>query len=332
MALNWIRAAVLALALLAMPPVLAQAVAPPQDAASGRCGSQPLSIARMSWPSAELLAEIHARILASEFGCEVNVIQGDLAATASSMGSTGEPAVAPELWVNRIADVWNGIMDAQMVRSAAPTYQEDSFEGWFMPSAMGAGLAEPPTAAGLAALLPPLQVDGASIRFISCPIDWACSIINRNLLAAHGLAEVVDIIEPTNRLDMDRLIAEAFSRREAFLFYYWQPNPVLAQLEFTQIDMGPYDEEAAQCLGNSACATPMPSAFPPDLVVTALAERVFTETPAIAGYFQRTSMPLAEMNEMLAQLSIAGATAQAVAERFVSERREIWEGWLGAMP
>ncbi len=45
------------------------------------CGRQALSIARMSWPSAELLAEIHARILAHEYGCEIRVTPGDLAAT-----------------------------------------------------------------------------------------------------------------------------------------------------------------------------------------------------------------------------------------------------------
>jgi glycine betaine/proline transport system substrate-binding protein len=323
------------LVLLAVPAQAQVTVLDRAQDAGGQdrpCGAQPLSIARMSWPSATLLAEIHARILQAEFGCDVQLTPGDLAATASSMGSTGQPAVAPELWINRIADVWNGAMDAQMVRSAAPTYAEAAFEGWYMPADMSAGFSEPPSASGLAAVLPALQADGAPIRFISCPIDWACSVINRNLIAAHGLEDLVEIVEPDNRLDMDRLIAEAVNLRQPFLFYYWQPNAILAQLDFVALDMGAYDEAAAQCLGRRTCAQPTPSAFPEDLVVIALAERVFTDLPAIAGYFQRSAMPLAEMNALLAQLSVEGATPEAVADRFIAERRDLWADWLDAMP
>lgn len=296
------------------------------------CGTGPLSIARMSWPSASLLAEIHARILTAEYGCEVQLVPGDLGATASSMGSTGQPAVAPELWVNRIADVWNGAMDAQMVRSAAPSFAETDFEGWFLPAYAASSFAEPPAAATLATVLPTLPPEDGPLRFISCPADWACSVINRNLITAHGLTDLLEIVEPANRLELDRLIAEAVNRREPFLFYYWQPNAILAQLDFTPIDMGPYDEAAAQCLGSRACAAPAASSFPQDLVVVALAERVFTDLPMIASYFQRSTMPLAEMNAMLAQLSAEGASEQSVADRFVAERREVWGAWLGAMP
>jgi glycine betaine/proline transport system substrate-binding protein len=295
------------------------------------CGTQPISIAQMSWPSATLLAEIHTRLLTSAFGCEVRLTPGDLAATASAMGSTGQPAVAPEMWVNRIADVWNGAMEGQMLRSAAPTYAETQFEGWFMPSYMAGSFPEGPSAAGLAAAMPTLMPEGR-IQFISCPIDWACSVINRNLLAAHGLADLVDIVEPANRFEMDQLIAEAVNRREPFLFYYWQPNPVLAQLEFTPVGMGEYDAEAMACLADRDCAAPLPSAFPTDLVVIAVAERIFVDAPMVAGYFQRASLPLGEMDRMLAELNAPGATPQAVADRFVAERQDIWQGWVGNAP
>ena len=293
------------------------------------CGRRPISIARMSWPSAALLAEIHARLLTAEFDCEVRVVQGDLAATASSMGSTGQPQVAPEMWINRIADLWNGAMEGQQLRSAAPTYTESQFEGWYMPATLAATLTAAPTAAGLAELLPQVQA-GARVRFISCPIDWACSVINRNLIAAHGLTALVELIEPANRLEMDRLIAEGLNRREPFLFYYWQPNAILAQLDFAPIDMGAYDEAAAQCLADRSCADPQPSAFPPDSVVIALAERLFVDTPVIAAYFQRASLPLDEMDALLARLNEPGATVETVADHFVSERADLWQDWVAA--
>ena len=302
----------------------AQEVAPPPPI----CGTKPLTVAKMAWPSAELLAEIHVRILRQEFSCDVSITPGDLAATGSSMGSTGQPAVAPEMWVTRIADVWNAGIEAQMLRPAAPSYVESQFEGWFMPDYLAGEHPELRVASGLAAGLSAVAA-GDKLRFISCPVDWACAVINRNLLAAFGLTDLVDLVEPANRFEMDTLIAEAVNLRQAVLFYYWQPNAVLAQLNFVPLDMGAYDEEAARCLGQVVCADPKPSAFTGETVVVALAEWVFTDIPTIAGYFQRSSMPLMEMNKLLAELSEPGATVEGVADRFVATQETVWRGWVG---
>src|SRR5262245_26724207 len=86
------------------------------------CGGQTITIARTQWPSAAILAEIHKRIIAQEFGCAVETVPGDLAATASSMGNNGQPAVAPELWITRVSEVWNAAMKTQEVRQAGLTY------------------------------------------------------------------------------------------------------------------------------------------------------------------------------------------------------------------
>ncbi len=305
------------------------AVAPASSSPPPICGNQPFSIAQMSWPSAMVLAQIHALVLAAEFDCNVQIVPGDPGATISSMASTGQPALAPEVWANRIADVWNGAMEAQMVRSAAPSYDRASFEGWFTPRYVADGFGVNPSAAMLGSALPQL-LPGQKIRFISCPLDWACSLINKNLVSAHGLDDLVEMVEPANRLEMDRLIAEAVNRREPFLFYYWQPNAILAQLDFVPLDMGEYDDAAMKCLALRSCDDPQISAFPPDMVVIALSERVFASMPQIAAYFQRASMPLAEMDQVLAQLNLPGATPESVAERFVADRAAIWGVWVGS--
>ena len=107
---------------------------------------------------------------------------------------------------------------------------------------------------------------------------------------------------------------------------------MLAQLEFRALDMGAYDEEAMKCLARLACAAPKPSAFPAETVIIALAEWVFTEAPAVASYFQRATLPIAEMNALLGQLNEPGATVESVAERFVATRRDLWGNWVGAAP
>jgi glycine betaine/proline transport system substrate-binding protein len=299
------------------------------EAAPPVCGTAPVSIARMQWPSAELLAEIHARLLRQNYGCEVTVVPGDMAATGSSMVSTGQPAVAPELWIARIAEIWNPATGSQMVRQAGSTYTEPVLEGWFIPDYVVEQYPDITTIAALQAQWALFSGGLAKGRFISCPADWGCSVVNRNLLKAHGLDQVFEIVEPANRFELDTLIAEAVSRREPILFYYWQPNSVLAQFAFKSVDLGPYSKDNFLCLGRKACPSPQPSGFPPEPVIVAVATAMFPERPEIATYFTRAQMPIAEMNTMLEELSVDGATVESVADAFIAKRPNVWRPWVG---
>ena len=313
---------------VSLPPADPSASSSAEPAAPLPCGGETITIARMQWPSAELMAEIHARLVGQNFGCAVEVVPGDLAATASSMGTSGQPAVAPELWITRVADIWNAALKGQEVRQAGTTYVEPTFEGWFVPDYEAEAHPEVLTVEGIKARAADFAVNGRP-RFISCPPDWGCSVVNRNLLRAHGMEAQFDIVEPANRFELDALIAEAMSRKEPLLFYYWQPNPILAQFGFKPVDLGPYNKDNFLCLGRVACANPQPSGFAADPVIIALAQWVYLEAPEVAGYFQRARMPFAEMNTLLQNLGEPGATVEGVADAFVAARGEVWQPWVG---
>ena len=312
-----------------------EATPPAEPAPPPVCGKQPLTIARMAWPSAALLAEVHSRLLTAYYQCNVMLNEGDLAATGSSMGATGQPAVAPEMWIARIADIWNAAMQGQKVRQAGVSYADPVFEGWFVPDYAAAQWPEITTIDGLKAHAADFAdvpgTTGATGRgkFISCPPDWGCAIVNRNLLRAYGLDQSFDIVEPGNRFEMDTLIAEAVGRKQPILFYYWQPNAILSQFAFKPVTLPAYDHDAFVCMGKSVCAAPTPTGFAPDPVITALAEWVYLDAPQVAAYFSRAHMPFAEMSLMLKELGDPGATVETVADRFVAERAEIWRPWVG---
>ncbi|MDB5561348.1 MAG: hypothetical protein JWN11_766 [Hyphomicrobiales bacterium] len=295
------------------------------------CGTQLLAIARMIWPSAQLLAAIHQRILTAQFGCDVRLLDGDMAATGSSMGTTSQPAVAPEMWIDRIAEIWNPAIKAQKVRPAGPTFGDGALEGWLIPDYVAAAHPEIKDLPSLKAAAAVFANAKGKPEFVSCPIDWGCAVINRNLLRANGLDQVFTVIEPANRFELDTLIAAAVSRKQPILFYYWQPNAALSQFSFKALDMGPYNKDNLACLAKRTCATPQPSAFAPEPVVIALADWVFTDAPMVAAYFQRAAMPLKEMNALLAELNAPGATVDAVADKFVATRQEVWQRWVGAV-
>jgi glycine betaine/proline transport system substrate-binding protein len=295
------------------------------------CGTQPITIARMAWPSAALLAEIHARLLESQFGCTVQVLPSDLAPAVSGMASTGQPAVAPEMWISRVADQWNQAVKDQKLRQVGLSYAESQFEGWYVPDYVAAAHPELKSVAALKDAWKLFANGGDRGQFVSCPADWACAVINRNLLKAEGLDQLYTVVEPKNRYDLDQTIAAAVSRKQPILFYYWQPNATLSQFGFKPVDLGPYSKADFTCLGKRLCDTPKPSSFAPEPVVIALADWVFTSAPEVAAYFQRAQMPMAEMNSLLAQLNETGATVEAVAGKFVAERQEVWQKWVGTV-
>jgi glycine betaine/proline transport system substrate-binding protein len=188
------------------------------------------------------------------------------------------------------------------------------------------------TLAGIKSRLKDFAGERGKPRFISCPPDWACAVINRNLIRANGLEGLVQIVEPANRFELDTLIASAVSRKEPILFYYWQPNAVLAQFGFKPVDLGPYNKDNFVCLGRTACPDPQPSGFAPDPVIVALAQWVYLEAPEVAAYFQRAHMPFPEMNALLQNLNEPGATVEGVADAFVAARGVIWQQWVGKPP
>lgn len=295
------------------------------------CGTQPLTIARMQWPSSEILAAIHARLLKDNFGCDVRVQQSDMAAAGSSMGAIGQPAVVPEMWITRVPAIWNAAVKAQKVRQAGTAYAEGTFEGWFVPDYAVERWSDITSIEGLKAHAAEFGAGrSGKPRFISCPLDWGCAVINRNMLKAFGLDGLFDVVEPANRFELDTVIAEAVSRKEPILFYYWQPNAILSQFAFQQVDLGPYNQENLACLARTACAGPLPSSFPPEPVIIAVSEWVFLDAPQVAAYFGRARLPLKEMNAMLQALSVGG-TADDVAASFVATREEVWRPWLGQL-
>lgn len=303
--------------------------APDVDTTPQPCGTQPISIARMSWPSAALLAEIHARILKAQFGCVVQVVQSDMAPAIAGMAATGQPAVAPEMWVDRVADQWNQAAKDQKLRQVALSYAASQFEGWYVPDYVAQAHPELKSATALKDLWAIFAAPGKKAKFISCPADWACDVVNRNLLKALGLDALFDPVEPKNRFDLDQTIAAAVSRKEPILFYYWAPNATLSQFGFAPVDLGPFSKDDFACLGKRLCPAPKPSSFAPEPVVIALAEWVFTGAPEVAAYFQRAQMPMEEMNKLLAALNEQGATVESVADKFVAERQEVWQRWTG---
>ncbi len=292
------------------------------------CGTEIISIAAMAWPSAQILAHIHEQILKKEYECETKIISGDLSATISSMATTTQPSIAIEVWISRVWEMWNLAIESQTLRRSSNSYSGSSLEGWYIPGFVSENHPDLKSSAQLKDYWRAFRDGGHKARFISCPKDWACSILNRNMLKSLGLYDKFEIIEPANRFEMDIMIGEIVSRRKPAIFYYWQPNAILTQFDFLQLEMGDYKQEAFTCLAKIHCTKLEYSAFANEPVVNVVVERVFSEAPKVAIYFRNASMPIDEMNKLLAWQSENSKSAKETAIWFIEQNEEIWVKWL----
>jgi len=292
------------------------------------CSSRTISIASMQWPSSKILAFIHAKILAEELGCNVEIVPGEMASSALSMASAGEPAIAPEMWIGRIAGIWNSLLESGRVRPEITTFGSAILEGWYLSPRLGEDFPNIRGVADFKIFAQEFRPGGEKMKFISCPADWACSIINDNLLRALELDSIFEIIIPSNRFEMDKLIGEAVSRQQRIAFYYWQPNAILAQFDFLALDMGEFNGDNFKCLAQKNCSDPMPSSFAAEKIFLVAADWVESEVPLVTNYIRRASLPIQEMNLILSWQTEGGLSFEQLAQKFIDERKQVWGRWV----
>lgn len=294
------------------------------------CASDDFTIAEMGWPSAAILAHIHAKIIATRYQCPVRLISGDPEATISSMTTTRQPALAPEIWASRYAELWNGALRAQSVRAAGDAFSGGAHEAWFVPRFVQDNHPGLRSAARLGDFWRVFAREGAEKgEIFSCPSEWACNLITKKMVSALGLDERFDIVEPFDRFTLDRMLSDRVAQREPVLTYYWQPNALIARLDLIPLEMGAFDLGNAQCMALTNCVPFGPSTYAPDSVVIAAAEWVFTDAPEIASYLGRARMPIDDMNKLLAWQAEHEATPEEVATHFIITRPDLWRDWTG---
>ena len=320
-------AAAMAVALLSAIslPALAQ-----EDAAV--CGTdRTIDIAEMTWPSAAALAHIHAKILETGFGCNVEIVTGDTVPTSSSMLSRGKPAVAPELWTSAIEEPWaQGLADGKVVQ-LADAITDGTVEGWFIPRYFQEAHPELVTADDVVAHpeLFPDPEEPSQGRLYSCPPGWACELSTTALFEAYNMDSTWNLFSPGSGGALDSSIARAFVREEPILFYYWGPTAILGKYDAVQLEMGTPDDAVYVCNTDPDCDEPAgKTAYPSSPAVVGAAAWLQEEAPAIAAYFSKVGLTNAEISELLVYGDENQADAAATAENFLKTKQDLWTGWV----
>jgi len=305
-----------------------------QDSAGSTCGTdRTIEIAEMTWPSAAALAHIHAAILETGFGCDVEIVTGDTVPTSSSMLTRGTPAVAPELWTSTIEEPWAEGLAAGDVVQLADAITDGTVEGWFIPRYLQEAHPELTSAEAVIAR-PDLFADPEEPgkgRLYSCPPGWACELSTTALFEAFDMDESWNLFSPGSGGALDASIARAFTREEPILFYYWGPTAILGKYDAVQLDLGETRPDVYACNTDADCDEPAGvTAYPSSPAVVGAAAWIAEEAPAVADYFGKVGLSNAEISELLVYGDENQADAAATAENFLRTKTDLWTQWVPA--
>ncbi len=332
-----LAAAILALALLASGPALAQ------DATE--CGGfdRPIVFGELGYDSADILTDLARFVLEAGFGCETDAIPG---ATLPILQGVvrGDIDVDMEVWTDNTPPFWREAMAAGTIRELSPVF-DDAEQGFYVPRYLVEGDAErgiEPLAPDLRSVfdLPqyaelfrdPEQPDKG--RFYNCVIGWYCEGVNNVKMVVYELEDHFTNFRPGTGIALETTMATAYARGEPWLGYYWEPTGIMGRLDMLRLEEPPYDEECFEHmnimaeadtpeLATTACDYPIVVA-----VVGLGADFADTIPGPIETFLDAMQLPTETINELLAYIEEHDASTQDTALFFLRERPEMWEAWL----
>ena len=300
--------------------------------AQDTCGTdRTIDIAEMTWPSAAALAQIHAKILAAGYDCNVEIVTGDTVPTTSSMVTRGSPAVAPELWTSTVQEQWDTAIEDGSVVALGDAISDGTIEGWFIPrytQEANPEIVSAETAIANPQVFPDPE-EPSKGRLYSCPPGWGCELATSALYKAYDMSDAWNLFSPGSGGALDASIARAFTREEPILFYYWGPTAILGKYDAVALDMGETKPEVYACNTNPDCTEPAGvTAYPSSPAIVGAAAWLQEEAPAVAQYFSKVGLTNAQISELLVYGDENQADAEATAMNFLKTKQDVWTNWV----
>lgn len=303
---------------------------------SDACGT--VSIARMNWQSAEVLAEIDSFILENGYDCEVEIVAGDSMPTLTSMVEKAQPDIAPEMWSNAVREPLEQAITEGRMYSLTKSLPDGGIEGWWIPKYLADANPDIKTIDDALArpdLFP--SAENPNLGAVhNCPAGWGCQLSTQSAFRAWGAEEKgFELIDTGSAAGLDGSIAKAYEREQGWLGYYWSPTSILGKYEMVKLDAGvPVDEEGFNsCNAKPAdeCANPIKTDWPSAEVFTVVTSDFKERAPEeVTAYLSERGWSNATANELMAWMSDNQATGEDGAIEFLKNNQELWTKWVSA--
>ena len=290
------------------------------------CGR--ITVAEMNWPSAQLAAYIDKYFLAAAFNCDVRLVPGDTIPTITSMIETGDPSVAPEVWVytseSRTANVvpssksLTQFLDTAKnngrVTNTGRVYLDNIQDGFWVPAHL---LRKNPELASIRGILDhpelfPHPDKPNRAAFYGCPTDWRCHAKTSQLYQLYDLFSYgFDLVTPKSGADLVASISKAHDKYTGWFGYYWQPTAPVGKYDLVKVRLLDEGKEFEYTYH----------------VETYVSAKLFDKR-LVMNYFRNRYYPNEVMSRLLSWKEEMRATTTDTVEYFLKNYDYLWTQWV----
>jgi len=303
------------------------------QACAAEKGPKPtIKLGDLNWGSAHFQAEMAKIIIENGYEYPVELVPGKTIALWQAM-LLGEVDVANEVWLPNQQEVFDkGVASGEAIDLGIAN--NDNWQSLFVvPTYVIKGDA----ARGIAPMAPDLksvsQLDEAKYkelfknpenpskgRIPTCLPGWECEKVNMGQLAAYGLDDDYDLINPGSQEALFASLMSAYEKGEPYITYLWGPTWIAGKLDLTVLEEPAYDKAVFDA--NNGCAYPSAD-------IHIVAGKGFIEkAPDVAEMFKKWKMDTKSMGEALSYMDETGGEPIDAAKWFLKERENIWTQYV----
>jgi len=315
---------------LAAAAILAACAGTAQAADAPKCEiPRSVKFGGMNWESNLVLVEVERVIMEKGYGCKTEVLPTEALPALAAL-ERGNLDINTEIWVNSMADPWEKARKTGKVQSIGQLYLGE--EAWYIPRYTAERLPDLKSAADLPKFKDQFRdpEEPSKGRFYGCPAGWGCEVVSSNLFHALKLDDSYTLYSPGTGAAQKAALMSAYKRKQNVVFYYWSPTPLVGALDLVKLKLPPFDAEKQKCLTSKTCQDPQASDYPENPVFTAVNTKFMKDAPRLVQFLSKISLPLPEVNAMLAHMEESGDEPQAVAHWFLKSKGDLWKAWVPA--
>ena len=302
-----------------------------KEVAAKNCGKiKNVSIANMSWASAELYAEIIKKVIEDGYGCNTSFIAGDTVPTGASILAKGVPVIAPELWIASVPKIGEELKKSNpKVVNAGNPFGNGGVEGFWVPKYVvdKHGIKSVNDLKANWKLFTEKSSPKKGV-FYGCPPGWGCEISGRNLFKALGLGETFILRTSGSGANLKAGFAKRFKEKKPVVGYYWDPTAVTAKYDLVKLEFPKHDPEKWKCIGDKECQNPQVTDYPTALVLTAVVADFKQQAPKVYKFLKKMNMPNNLVANLLAWQDDNRANGEETAAYFFETQEKVWKKWV----
>lgn len=242
----------------------------------------------------------------------------------------GNNHIVMEIWVDARLEWWEMVHEKDLVRDMGAVFP-NAPSGWYVPRYMIEG--DP--ARGIEPVAPDLKTafdlekywkffknpeNPKKGRFYTAPPGWAAHERNKTKMKGYGLDKYFDLFDPGSQTALATAIRGAYTKGQPVVAYYWEPTPLLGELDMVLLKEPDYDPEIWTT--TQLCQNP---AF---RVNKAVNTKWLQKHPQVEPLLRNYHMSLEQTNRALAWLKAHGSDPDKTAIWFLKEYPDLWKSWI----